>query len=435
MKNLETVDGVTEGQGEQEAVAEAEAETDDNVGLDNNEEDEEITKKNDKPVVMVSSEGAKSNGHVISEENDATDKSIDKTVDLVSSEGDLLQPALNGASGDTHEEDINTIEKTNSDGDNANNEEEMSKNEENDGSSDKANGNDHVSDEETSVVNGDMETVDPSSDFELSETDKEDSVPTEDLVTPGDKEEDSLMTSNDDQDKSELMEVTESPADTSTETLPLAKEGSSDSEARPSEKEEDVSDESDDGKKISDDNTGKESSEETKEAEQSEGSVSQPNENELSKVTQNGESKDRDSDSNSKDSSTENSRDSCKILMCSFVDQSPAKESSKDSAEKEKPSVSEKGPEPSAEVNNTISLDPASTDDDSQSQESGDEDLDINAGLEKCFSALEKKIDSEEDTSVDDKTEKAEKKDDESKEEESSSINIPIHDVDDDDDM
>ena len=171
--------------------------------------------------------------------------------------------------------------------------------------------------------------------------------------------------------------------------------------------------------------------------------------NQLSKVTQNRDIKDHDSDGNSKDSSTENSRDSCKILMCSFVDQSPAKESSKASAEKEKKSSeSEKEPE-SSEVNNTISLEPASTDDDSQGQESGEEDLDINAGLEKCFSALEKRIDKEEDTSddvskdenkesLDKKDEKeAEDKEEKSKEEEeeSSGITIPVHDVDDDDDM
>ena len=169
----------------------------------------------------------------------------------------------------------------------------------------------------------------------------------------------------------------------------------------------------------------------TKEVDSSKASneVSESNETEVSKETQNGESIGHDSDSNSKESSTENSRDSCKILFGSFVDQSPAKEKPEDSDEKDKACE----PEPGA-VNNTISLEPASTDDDSQSQES-EEDLDINAGLEKCFNALENRIDKEEESSDEADNKKGEKEKDGESKEESSGIDIPIHDVDDDDEM
>ena len=445
MKNLESVDGVTEGQGEGDAVAEVESEE-----IDNNSDDDatnkkdSVTKKNMEkavvfqPVDMVSSEGENNAGYSLSEESDATPK----TGDLVSSEnnGDSEKETDSGK----NEGSLKTPKNINN---------EIDTDEKNKVS--KINGNEHISDEETTVdssVNDELPTVEPSSDFELSETDREESVPTQELVTPYNDitEEESQITSADDQDKSEFMEVAASPVDTSTETLPYAKETSTDSEANSNGEEESVSDEMetcqekeglDKEVEISEENTDKESCDDTnKEGEakaSSELSKTHSADSELLKEGENRGNTDQDTDSNSKESNTENSRDSCKILMCSFVDQSPAKETSKDEETTEALQ-----PEPASKVNNTISLEPASTDDDSQSQES-EEDLDINAGLEKCFSALEKKIDKEEDTSedVDDPVvpeEEAEKKDEdetaESKED-STGINIPIHDVDDDDDM
>merc|ERR1719282_1487466 len=152
---------------------------------------------------------------VASEENDVTDKSADKTVDLVSSAGDQLVPAKNGS-----EEDVDTNEEGNANDASPNNinendEEEMNEDEENAVATDYGNGVNDPMSEETTVdnsVNGDLATVDPSSDFELSEADREDSVPTEDLLTPGDdeNEEDSTMMNDDDQEQSEVMEVAES---------------------------------------------------------------------------------------------------------------------------------------------------------------------------------------------------------------------------------
>ena len=149
-------------------------------------------------------------------------------------------------------------------------------------------------------------------------------------------------------------------------------------------------------------------------------------ENKLSNYTENKESKKDKEMFNSRDSSIESSRDNCMILMCSFVDQSPAKEKLKETEEK----TTEK------EVVNTISLEPASPDAGASETVESEEDLDINAGLEKCFSALEKKIDNEAESSgvTSDEKEEEEEKERHAKER-SSDIEIPIHDVDDDDDM
>ena len=409
MKNLESVDGLTDGPGEEEAVAGPESEGE---GEDAMNDEDKVTKKNvDKAVVFepkdaVSSEGENGNGHVSSEENDANDKSVevDKTVDLVSSDPDngIVLPATNG------------------------------KNEKNQVPSANETGVDHTSDEEASVDNSiddDLPPVEPSSDFELSETDREESVPTEPL-TPGVDNEDkeSQMASN---GEPELMEVSESQED--------VEEGSTDPDNEPIDNKEETAngetetsrdkENTDDETKKSPDCTEEASVETSKEVESSKASNegSESNETEISKETQNGESIGHDSDSNSKESSRENSRDSCKILFGSFVDQSPAKEKPEDSDEKDKACE----PEP---VNNTISLEPASTDDDSQSQES-EEDLDINAGLEKCFNALENRIDKEEESSDEGENKKGEKEKDGEAKEDSSGIDIPIHDVDDDDEM
>ena len=410
MKNLESVDGLTDGPGEEEAVAGVESEGEGEDAM--NEEDKVRKKSVDKAVVfepkdIVCSEGENGNGHVSSEENDADDKGgeVDKTVDLVSSETDngIVLPAANG------------------------------KNEKNQVPSQNENGVDHTSDEEASVenlVDDDLPPVEPSSDFELSEIEREGSVPTEPLTPGGDNEDkESQNTSN---DEPELMEVSESPESVEEgsidpENEPIDdKEETASGEAETSRDKENTDDET---KKSADCTEEEASAETTTEVESSKASNegSESNETELSKETENGDSIGHDSDSNSKESSTENSRDSCKILFGSFVDQSPAKEKPEDSNEKDKAS------EPEA-VNNTISLEPASTDDDSQSQES-EEDLDINAGLEKCFSALENRIDKEEESSDEAENKKGEKEKDGESKEESSGIDIPIHDVDDDDEM
>merc|ERR1712098_9437 len=79
--------------------------------------------------------------------------------------------------------------------------------------------------------------------------------------------------------------------------------------------------------------------------------------------------------------------DGCQVLMFKFVDES--KENHEKEAELENKDEKKGG---------TISLEPAGPDDASADS---DDDLDVNAGLEKCFNDLENKIASEKDESSD----------------------------------
>ena len=87
------------------------------------------------------------------------------------------------------------------------------------------------------------------------------------------------------------------------------------------------------------------------------------------------------SKNDSETSNDEKSNDGCQVLMFKFVDESKENHDNEAGDKEEK-----KG--------GTISLEPAGPDD--ASAES-DDDLDINAGLEKCFNDLENKIASEKD--------------------------------------
>ena len=96
-----------------------------------------------------------------------------------------------------------------------------------------------------------------------------------------------------------------------------------------------------------------------------------------------------------KSSESTKEKENCKVLMFSFVDQSTSEErkitsdsekNGKDSDEATGEAVVEKAKEPeNTEVAATPAPDDASADSDS-------DDVDINAGLEKCFNALEQKI-------------------------------------------
>ena len=374
MKNLEAVEVVTasdDGEKE-EAVAEIEGEAGEG----------DVTGKN-----METSKEKDRDPHYAST---IDVNSVDERIELVSSERDQAHPAQNS--------ETETAAPTESNG----------------------NGFAVESEEETTMNNTIIEdSLINSSNFELSKSDRDDSVVTEKHSASGnngnDKEEKT--------DSMEMMEVTESPEKTSAETLPYAKEGSPDPEDISSEREkaketltrdkyeQPISDEDSSDITLSDIKVKKSLGE---------------TENKLSNYTENKESKKDKEMFNSRDSSIESSRDNCMILMCSFVDQSPAKEKLKETEEK----TTEK------EVVNTISLEPASPDAGASETVESEEDLDINAGLEKCFSALEKKIDNEAESSgvTSDEKEEEEEKERHAKER-SSDIEIPIHDVDDDDDM
>ena len=101
----------------------------------------------------------------------------------------------------------------------------------------------------------------------------------------------------------------------------------------------------------------------------------------------------------SSESTKAKEKENCKVLMFSFVDQSTSEESKitsdsvkngKDSDEATGEAVVEKAKEPENTEVATPAPDDASADSDS-------DDVDINAGLEKCFNALEQKIANEAD--------------------------------------
>ena len=115
------------------------------------------------------------------------------------------------------------------------------------------------------------------------------------------------------------------------------------------------------------------------------------------------EEKDEDTnkDGVSTDPADSSKDDSCKVLVSLWSTDSPKKgedalkESNVNEQEDKAVEAEKKEEEKNKEVKNTISLEMAEDDDD-DGDNTSEEELDINAGLDKCFNDLEKRVEQEE---------------------------------------
>jgi len=265
--------------------------------------------------------------------------------------------------------------------------------------------------EDANLKNGNSDKLSPdttvedqSSDFEISERDNEvnddcettqEFEPSDNMETAenGDEDvdltkEDSNPTSDKPVDSEQEVAVTSSDKNSDNDTK---NDTNNDTEEDTNEKKTKTAESKNEDSNKQDDNVN---CKENKEAE----SIASPSESSELEKKSTPETKDdtekadinddkqveKEAGSSKNDSETSNdekSNDGCQVLMFKFVDESKENHDNEAGDKEEK-----KG--------GTISLEPAGPDD--ASAES-DDDLDINAGLEKCFNDLENKIASEKD--------------------------------------